>query len=58
MVKVLIADDNREFCEILKEYLESQNDFELVGIANNGLETLDIIREKQPHIVVLDIIMP
>ncbi|NLK52088.1 MAG: sporulation transcription factor Spo0A, partial [Syntrophomonadaceae bacterium] len=42
----------------LKEYLESQNDFELVGIANNGLETLDIIREKQPHIVVLDIIMP
>lgn len=58
MVKVLIADDNREFCEILKEYLESQSDFELVGIANNGLETLDLIREKQPHIVVLDIIMP
>ena len=57
-VKVVIADDNREFCEILKEYLESQDDFELVGMANNGNEALDIIREKQPDIVVLDIIMP
>ena len=57
-VKVVIADDNREFCEILKEYLESQDDFELVGMANNGNEALEIIREKQPDIVVLDIIMP
>lgn len=57
-VKVLIADDNREFCEILKDYLTSQDDFELVGIANNGIDALEIIREKQPDIVVLDIIMP
>ena len=57
-VKVVIADDNREFCEILKEYLESQDDFELVGMANNGNEALEIIRDKQPDIVVLDIIMP
>jgi len=57
-VKVLIADDNREFCEILKDYLTSQDDFELVGVANNGIDALEIIREKQPDIVVLDIIMP
>lgn len=57
-VKVVIADDNRGFCEILKEYLESQDDFELVGMANNGNEALEIIRDKQPDIVVLDIIMP
>ncbi|NPV90375.1 MAG: sporulation transcription factor Spo0A [Firmicutes bacterium] len=57
-MRVLIADDNREFCEILKEYLASQEDFELVGMANNGIDALDIIKEKQPDIVVLDIIMP
>lgn len=57
-MRVLIADDNREFCEILKEYLASQDDFELVGMANNGIDALEIIREKQPDIVVLDIIMP
>ncbi len=58
MVRVLIADDNREFCEILKEYFEGQDDFELVGSANNGQEALEIIRNEQPDIVVLDIIMP
>lgn len=57
-MRVLIADDNREFCEILKEYLTSQDDFELVGMANNGIDALEIVREKQPDIVVLDIIMP
>jgi two-component system response regulator (stage 0 sporulation protein A) len=58
IVRVLIADDNREFCEILKEYLESQDDFELVGLANNGLEALEFIRNDNPDVVVLDIIMP
>jgi len=57
-VRVLIADDNKEFCEILREYLLSQEDFELVGTANNGVEALEIIKQKQPDIVVLDIIMP
>lgn len=57
-MRVLIADDNREFCEILKEYLTSQDDFELVGMANNGIDALEIVREKQPDIIVLDIIMP
>lgn len=57
-IKVLIADDNREFCEILREYLNSQDDFDLVGVANNGAEALEVIRQKEPDIVVLDIIMP
>ncbi|AEF94930.1 sporulation transcriptional activator Spo0A [Desulfotomaculum nigrificans CO-1-SRB] len=57
-IKVLIADDNREFCEVLKEFINQQDDFVLVGIANNGLETLEIIQQQAPDVVVLDIIMP
>ncbi|NPV91301.1 MAG: sporulation transcription factor Spo0A [Firmicutes bacterium] len=56
--RVLIADDSREFCEILKEYLVGQDDFELVGIAHNGIEALSLISNEQPDIVILDIIMP
>ncbi|AEG15482.1 sporulation transcription factor Spo0A [Desulfofundulus sp. TPOSR] len=57
-VKVLIADDNREFCELLKEFINQQEDFELTGIAYNGLEALEQIKQQKPDVVVLDIIMP
>lgn len=56
--KLLIADDNREFCELLKEFINRQEDFALVGVAYNGLEALELIKENNPDIVVLDIIMP
>ncbi|HHX50753.1 MAG TPA: sporulation transcription factor Spo0A, partial [Clostridia bacterium] len=57
-INVLIADDNKEFCEILQEYLTGNEEFEVTGIAYNGHETLKLIREKEPDVVVLDIIMP
>lgn len=57
-IKVLIADDNREFCELLKEFINEQDDFVLVGMANNGLEALEIINQQTPDVIVLDIIMP
>jgi two-component system response regulator (stage 0 sporulation protein A) len=57
-IKVLIADDNREFCELLSEFITQQDDFRLVGIANNGVEALELIASEKPDVVVLDIIMP
>lgn len=57
-VKVLIADDNKDFCDILCEYLSKQEDLEIVGIAKDGLEALDLVSEKLPDVLVLDIIMP
>lgn len=57
-IQVLIADDNREFGEILNEYLNNQEDIEVVGIARDGFEALDLINSKTPDIVILDIIMP
>ena len=56
--KLLIADDNKEFCSILTEYFTQQSDIELVGVVHNGLEALEDIAEKRPDVVVLDIIMP
>lgn len=58
IIKVLIADDNKDFCNILNEYLSTQNDVEVVGIAKDGLEALDLISIKSPDVLILDIIMP
>lgn len=57
-INVVIADDNREFGEILSEYLSSHNDIEVVGVAKDGLEALDIIDKTNPDVAILDIIMP
>jgi len=55
---VAIADDNREFGDILCEYLNSQEDIEVVGIARDGLEAYELITSTKPDIAILDIIMP
>ncbi len=57
-ISVLIADDNKEFCNILNDYLLNQRDIVVTGIAKDGLEALKLIEEKKPDLVVLDIIMP
>ena len=57
-ISVLIADDNKEFCNILNDYLLNQRDIMVTGIAKDGLEALKLIEERKPDLVVLDIIMP
>lgn len=57
-IKVAIADDNRDFADIMQECLGQQPDINLVGVAYNGEEILSIIEEKKPDVVILDIIMP
>ncbi|MEK3787875.1 MULTISPECIES: sporulation transcription factor Spo0A [Paenibacillus] len=59
-IEVLLADDNREFTNLLAEYISDQEDMEVTGIAFNGEEVLQRIEElhKVPDVLILDIIMP
>lgn len=57
-ISLCLADDNRELINLMKEYFEDQDDIEVVGTAFNGKETLEMVEEEQPDVLVLDIIMP
>lgn len=57
-LNVAVADDNEKMVEILGQMIEEDKDLKLVGKAHNGEEICNIIREKEPDVVVLDIIMP
>ena len=57
-LNVAVADDNERMVEVLGQIIEEDKDLELVGKAHNGEEICNIIREKEPDVVVLDIIMP
>ena len=57
-ISVLIADDNVEFANTLKNYLEKEDCMEVVGAAKDGLEAIELIKAKEPDVVILDVIMP
>ena len=57
-ISVLVADDNMDFVMTLVNYLEKEEDMEVIGIAKDGKEACDIIINTQPDVVLLDVIMP
>lgn len=57
-INVLVADDNRDFCDVLGEYIKSQPDMRLAGVAHSGHEVLDLLEGVAPDVIILDIIMP
>ena len=57
-IKILIADDHSLVREGLKQILELEEDFEVIGQAANGIETLEKIKELRPDVLLLDINMP
>lgn len=57
-IKILVADDNREFATTLISYLSKEEDMEVVDIARDGNEAFEKIVNTKPDIVLLDIIMP
>jgi Response regulators consisting of a CheY-like receiver domain and a winged-helix DNA-binding domain len=57
-IKLLIADDNIEFASMLSQYARNKKCFEMVEVANDGLEALEKINRLNPDIVILDLIMP
>lgn len=58
MITVAIAEDHQSLIDGIESYLGPETDIELVGHANNGQELLNLVRLKQPKVVLCDIRMP
>jgi YesN/AraC family two-component response regulator len=58
MIRILLVDDQTLLCEVLKTWLEVEEDFQVIGVAHNGNEALSKIEMLQPDIVLMDIDMP
>lgn len=57
-IKIIVADDNRNFCQMLQTYFASQEDITVAGAAYNGLEAWELIQTNEPDLVILDVVMP
>ncbi len=57
-IRILLSDDHNILREGMRLLLERQPGFVVVGEASNGRETLDLVENHQPDVVVMDIAMP
>ena len=57
-IRLGIADDNKDFCDILIDFFNAQENIEIVFVAHDGMETLSCVEKYLPEILILDMIMP
>lgn len=57
-IRVLVADDHEVVAEGLRQLFSLQPDIDVIGIARNGLEVLEHVREHHPDVVLMDVAMP
>lgn len=57
-LSILVADDNVDFARTLTTCIEREDGMEVIGIAQDGLEAIDMINNTKPDVAILDVIMP
>ena len=58
MIRVLIIDDSLFIRTVVQDMLANDPGIQIVGVASDGLEALEKIRELKPDLITLDIEMP
>ena len=55
---VAIADDNEKMLRLLGDIVAKDAELEVVGTAKDGVEAYELIKNKQPDVMLMDLIMP
>ncbi|WKJ91071.1 chemotaxis response regulator protein-glutamate methylesterase [Methylomonas montana] len=57
-IRVLVVDDSNFICKRIREILEEDQDFKVVGVAHNGLEAVQMAADLRPDVITMDVEMP
>ena len=57
-IKILVADDHALFREGLRKILELEEDIKIVGEANDGAGTFQLVSRVKPDVILMDISLP
>ena len=57
-LKIVIAEDSKLIGNLISRTLSRIAGFRIAGLAENGVEALELVRAYKPHVLVLDISMP
>jgi chemotaxis response regulator CheB len=57
-IRILVVDDSAAIRQAVRSCIESNTYWEVCGEAENGGVALDVVRELNPDVMVLDLVMP
>ncbi|MGE5495917.1 MAG: response regulator [Burkholderiales bacterium] len=57
-INVLLADNCSEFTKLFSDYLSLNPNINIVGITADGAETVELLRQTRPDVLLLDLVMP
>ena len=59
-IKIGVADDNQDFCDVVRDYVRKQDNMEIIFTASDGIKAMEILKDDSqcPDILILDLIMP
>ena len=58
VVRILVVDDHELTRLTLQLAFSCQENIEVIGLASNGQEAVEMVKRHQPHVIVLDLQMP
>ncbi|KTD72519.1 chemotaxis-specific protein-glutamate methyltransferase CheB [Legionella tucsonensis] len=58
MIKILIVDDSPTEVALIQHIIESEKDMEVIGVAKNGKEAIELTEKLNPDLITMDIQMP
>ena len=57
-ITTIIVDDHAAFRRTLRKVLQTMDNVEVVGEAADGIEAIELVLQKRPQLVLMDILMP
>ena len=57
-IRVMLADDHPIMRDDLRDALQDEGDFEVVGLARDGVEAVRMVQSLAPEVIVMDVMMP
>ncbi len=58
LIRLVMVDDNVDLVKVVSEFVSTQPDMSMCGVAYNGSEAIEVIINTAPDVVLLDLIMP
>jgi CheY-like chemotaxis protein len=57
-IRIGVVDDNRDFCDVVTDYLVKQSNMEIAFLAHDGMEAIIFYEQYKPDLILMDIKMP
>ena len=57
-LRLVVADDNKEFCKSVRDLLAKEPDLKVVGEGEDGQAAIELVNELDPDVVIMDVVMP